>query len=139
MSETPMNSGLGPVLVVDDDPEILNFLSMLLELEGIEVKLATSAAQADRILEQDDAARLLLLDIAMPDRDGLDFCRGLKAQPRTRDIPVFVLSARPGREVIERALAAGAAQFIRKPFENSELVAKIVEQLQRDADRSAPV
>ena len=120
---------LGPVLVVDDDPEILNFLSILLELEGIDVQLATSAAQAEKLLEKPELARLLLLDIAMPDRDGLDFCRALKRDARTRDIPVFVVSARPGREVIERALDAGAQQFIRKPFENSELVARIVEQL----------
>jgi len=120
---------LGPVLVVDDDPEILNFLSILLELEGIDVQLATSAAQAEKLLEKPELARLLLLDIAMPDRDGLDFCRALKRNARTRDIPVFVVSARPGREVIERALEAGAQQFIRKPFENAELVARIVEQL----------
>jgi len=119
----------GPVLVVDDDPEILNFLSILLELEGIEAKLATSAAQADRLLEKEGAAKLILLDIAMPDRDGLDFCRALKRDARTAAIPVFVLSARPGRDVIDRALAAGAAQFIRKPFDNAELVARIVEQL----------
>jgi DNA-binding response OmpR family regulator len=122
-------SELGPVLVVDDDPEILNFLSILLELEGIEAKLATSAAQADRLLEKEGAAKLILLDIAMPDRDGLDFCRALKRDARTATIPVFVLSARPGRDVIDRALAAGAAQFIRKPFDNAELVARIVEQL----------
>jgi len=122
---------LGPVLVVDDDPEILNFLSTLLELEGIEPKLATSAAQAARMLEAPGFARLLLLDIAMPDRDGLDFCRALKADPRTRDLPVFVVSARPGPEVIERALAAGAVQFIRKPFENSELLERIVAELRR--------
>jgi DNA-binding response OmpR family regulator len=122
-------SELGPVLVVDDDPEILNFLSILLELEGIEAKLATSAAQADRLLEKEGAAKLILLDIAMPDRDGLDFCRALKRDARTATIPVFVLSARPGRDVIDRALAAGAEQFIRKPFDNAELVARIVEQL----------
>ena len=120
---------LGPVLVVDDDPEILNFLSMLLELEGIDVKLATSAAQADRLLARPEAAQLILLDIAMPDRDGLDFCRAIKRDPRLRDIPVFVVSARPGREVIERALEAGALQFIRKPFDNVELIERIVGQL----------
>jgi CheY-like chemotaxis protein len=119
------------VLVVADDPEILNFLSTLLELEAIEPKLATSAAQAARMLEAPGFARLLLLDIAMPDRDGLDFCRALKADPRTRDLPVFVVSARPGPEVIERALAAGAVQFIRKPFENSELLERIVAELRR--------
>jgi CheY-like chemotaxis protein len=61
----------------------------------------------------------------MPDRDGLDLCRALKKDPRTREVPVFVVSARPGKDVVERALAAGAEEFIRKPFENHELIARI--------------
>ncbi|HET9754780.1 MAG TPA: response regulator, partial [Myxococcales bacterium] len=116
------------VLVVDDDAEIVTFLATLLELEGIESTVATSAAAAleklDHVLPS-----LVLLDIAMPDRDGLDLCRELKKDPRTRDVPVFVVSARPGKDVVERALAAGAEEFIRKPFENQELIARIRERL----------
>jgi CheY-like chemotaxis protein len=112
------------VLVVDDDPEIVTFLATLLELEGIESQVATSAAAALEKLEH-GLPNLVLLDIAMPDRDGLDLCRSLKKDPRTRDVPVFVVSARPGKDVVERALAAGAEQFIRKPFENQELIARI--------------
>jgi CheY-like chemotaxis protein len=116
------------VLVVDDDAEIVTFLATLLELEGIESTVATSAAAA---LEKLDHVlpNLVLLDIAMPDRDGLDLCRALKKDPRTRDVPVFVVSARPGKDVVERALAAGAEEFIRKPFENQELIARIRERL----------
>ena len=116
------------VLVVDDAAEIVTFLATLLELEGIESTVATSAAAAleklDHVLPS-----LVLLDIAMPDRDGLDLCRALKKDPRTRDVPVFVVSARPGKDVVERALAAGAEEFIRKPFENQELIARIRERL----------
>jgi CheY-like chemotaxis protein len=116
------------VLVVDDDAEIVTFLATLLELEGIDSTVATSAATA---LEKLDHVlpNLVLLDIAMPDRDGLDLCRALKKDPRTRDVPVFVVSARPGKDVVERALAAGAEEFIRKPFENQELIARIRERL----------
>ena len=116
------------VLVVDDDPEIVTFLATLLELEGIDSSVATSAAAA---LERVEAAvpSLVLLDIAMPDRDGLDLCRTLKKDPRTRDVPVFVVSARPGKDVVQRALAAGAEEFIRKPFENHELIALIRQRL----------
>ena len=116
------------VLVVDDDPEIVTFLATLLELEGIESQVATSAAAALEKL-QHSLPSLVLLDIAMPDRDGLDLCRALKKDPRTRDVPVFVVSARPGKDVVERALAAGAEEFIRKPFENTELIARIRERL----------
>lgn len=119
------------VLVVDDDPEIVTFLSTLLELEGIESTVATSAAAALEKLESalPKLPSLVLLDIAMPDRDGLDLCRALKKDPRTRDVPVFVVSARPGKDVVARALAAGAEEFIRKPFENQELIARIRERL----------
>ena len=116
------------VLVVDDDPEIVTFLATLLELEGIESQVATSAAAALSMLDR-GVPNLVLLDIAMPDRDGLDLCREMKKDPRTRDVPVFVVSARPGKDVVERALAAGAEQFIRKPFENTELIARIRERL----------
>jgi len=116
------------VLVVDDDPEIVTFLATLLELEGIESTVATSAAAALEKLDHVQPS-LVLLDIAMPDRDGLDLCRELKNDPRTRDVPVFVVSARPGKDVVERALAAGAEEFIRKPFENQELIARIRERL----------
>jgi len=120
-----MNSGLpSKVLVVDDDPEIVTFLSTLLELEGIESSVATSAAAALEQLQQ-GRPDLVLLDIAMPDRDGIDLCKELKSDPRTAEVPVFVVSARPGKDVVERALAAGAEEFIRKPFENAELISRI--------------
>ena len=120
-----MNSGPpSKVLVVDDDPEIVTFLSTLLELEGIESSVATSAAAALEQLQQ-GRPDLVLLDIAMPDRDGIDLCKELKSDPRTAEVPVFVVSARPGKDVVERALAAGAEEFIRKPFENAELISRI--------------
>ncbi|HYZ88823.1 MAG TPA: response regulator [Myxococcales bacterium] len=119
-----MRDAPGKVLVVDDDPEIVTFLATLLELEGIESSVATSAAAALEQLQQ-GRPDLVLLDIAMPDRDGIDLCRELKSDPRLAEVPVFVVSARPGKDVVDRALAAGAEEFIRKPFENAELISRI--------------
>jgi CheY-like chemotaxis protein len=129
LSAAPQPTARKRVLVVDDDPEIVTFLATLLELEGIESQVATSAAAALAMLERAGPPELVLLDIAMPDRDGLDLCRALKKDPRTRDVPVFVVSARPGKDVVERARAAGAEEFIRKPFENRELIARIRSRL----------
>jgi DNA-binding response OmpR family regulator len=118
------------VLIVDDDTEIVTFLATLLALEGIEPIVATSAAAALRLLGDGRAPPdLLLLDIAMPDRDGLDLCRALKKDAALQRIPVFVVSARPGKDVVDRSLAAGAELFIRKPFENGELIARIRERV----------
>lgn len=124
----PRGQLTGRVLVVDDDPEIVTFLSTLLELEGLQASVATSANAA---LDQLRLAQpsLVLLDIAMPGQDGIELCKLLKQDPATKGVPIFVISARPGREVVERALAAGAEAFIRKPFENHELIERIRERL----------
>jgi CheY-like chemotaxis protein len=116
------------VLVVDDDPEIVTFLCTLLELEGLQPAVATSATAALEQLKLTQPC-LVLLDIAMPGQDGIELCRALKSNPATCAVPIFVISARPGREVVERALAAGAEAFIRKPFENHELIERIRDRL----------
>src|SRR5438105_5636802 len=120
----PRTQLTGRVLVVDDDPEIVTFLCTLLELEGLEAAVATSALAALEQLRMQQPS-LVLLDIAMPGQDGIELCRALKRDPRTREIPIFVISARPGRDVVERALSAGAEAFIRKPFENREVIDRI--------------
>jgi DNA-binding response OmpR family regulator len=115
---------MAKVLLVDDDVQICAFVSMLLQLEGFNTQVAQTAdgAMAFLATEQFD---LILLDIAMPDVDGIELCRRIKGDPRTNRVPVLIVSARPGEEVIRKAKAAGADDFIRKPFENDELIAQI--------------
>ncbi len=110
------------VLLVDDDPEICQFLAMLLELEGFAPVSATRAADA-LALAAEDAPAAVLLDVAMPDIDGLELCRRLRAGGVTA--PILVVSARPGQELLQRAADAGADEFIRKPFDNADLVDRL--------------
>lgn len=111
------------VLVVDDDPEVLDFLEVLLSVEGIATLRASGAREAlDRI---EDGVGLVLVDIAMPGVDGLELCRRIKASPGTASLPVVVLSARPGQVAASEALSAGADDFLRKPFDNDELLALV--------------
>jgi len=119
----------GPVLIVDDDADIVDFLTMMLQFEGIATRSASSAEEAERVLREPGAAALVLCDITMPDRDGLDFCRALRAAPHTRETPVFILSGRVENEIEALARAAGANQFFRKPFDHGELVARIRDEL----------
>ena len=112
------------ILVVDDDPESLALMTGLLTSEGYQVRPADSgklalASVADR------PPQLILLDIRMPDIDGLEVCRRLKASKFTRSIPVMIISA--AREVEERVagLAAGAVDFVTKPFRREELLARV--------------
>ncbi len=108
------------VLLVDDDPEICDFLATLLELEGLAPQVACGA---DAALAAAPGAAAALIDVAMPDVDGLTLCRRLRAAGFRA--PILLASARPGPELPREAAAAGADGFIRKPFDNADLVARI--------------
>jgi DNA-binding response OmpR family regulator len=110
------------VLLVDDDPEICEFLTMLLELEGFAPVSATRAEVALTIAARDPPAAVLL-DVAMPEVDGLELCRRLREGGLTA--PILVISARPGQELLRRAAQAGADEFIRKPFDNADLLERL--------------
>ncbi len=119
------------LLLVDDDPEICQFLSVLLELEGFAPMRAGGAEEA-LALASAHLLAAVLIDVAMPGIDGLELCRMLRAGGLTA--PVLVLSARPGAELRKRALAAGADEFVRKPFDNAELVGRVRSLIERRPD-----
>jgi DNA-binding response OmpR family regulator len=110
------------VLLVDDDHEIRQFLAILLELEGFDPLPVTRAEEALAVAERTELSAVLL-DIAMPDLDGLELCRRLRKKGLRA--PILVISARPGSELARKAAEAGADDFIRKPFENAELIQKV--------------
>lgn len=105
------------VLIVDDDPDICEFLSILLATEGLE---SATAASAEDALAEAGRAAAALLDVAMPGVDGLELCRRMRAMGFAG--PIVIVSARPSPDLPRRAAEAGADAFVRKPFENSELV-----------------
>jgi DNA-binding response OmpR family regulator len=108
------------VLLVDDDPEICDFLATLLDLEGMQPQVACGAAEALRVAPGAAAA---LIDVAMPEVDGLTLCRQLRAAGFRA--PILLASARPGPELPAQAAEAGADGFVRKPFDNADLVARL--------------
>jgi CheY-like chemotaxis protein len=103
------------ILVVDDDPRLLHVVSMYLTIEGYDVDAELDGAEGLRSLE---SARpdLVILDIMMPGIDGLEVCRRIKTDPRTRSIPVLMFTALSGDDDVESGRAAGADRFINKPF-----------------------
>jgi diguanylate cyclase (GGDEF)-like protein len=113
------------ILLVDDDPGLLVLLRTTFEIIDIEVEEARSVAEAQNRIAA-NRPDVIVLDIAMPVVDGLSFCRSLKAEPATSDIPVIVLSGSGSHE--EEASRAGAEAFLRKPFSPLDLLG-IVEQL----------
>ncbi len=114
----------GDLLVVDDNADILRQLETFLRDKGFRVRAAPNGefalhAAASRPPD------LLLLDIMMPEIDGLEVCRRLKRDPATRDVPVIFLSAYTDMENKGRAFAAGGVDFIAKPFDFAEVLARV--------------
>jgi CheY-like chemotaxis protein len=113
------------ILAVEDEPDHLMAVEMLLGLEpGYAFHGAGTTADASQILER-ERIDLILLDLALPGEDGLTFCRRIKEQERFRDIPVVAFSAFPRQIYEEKALAAGCALYLDKPFHPRELLAAI--------------
>lgn len=114
----------GNILVVDDTPDNLHLLSKMLKLKGYEVRAVTSGSMALTVV-QVAPPELILLDIRMPQMDGYQVCRILKANPQTRTIPVIFLSAMAEVEDKTEAFEVGGVDFITKPFRLAEVVARV--------------
>lgn len=114
----------GDILVVDDTPANLQLLTKMLTVEGYGVRAVTSGAMALTVVHH-SPPELILLDIRMPQMDGYEVCRKLKANPQTAAIPVIFLSALAETEDKANALKAGAADYITKPFQIAEVIMRV--------------
>ena len=112
------------ILIVDDADVNVILLEDILENLGYDVLSAGSAKEAADILNR-QLPQLVLLDIMMPDVDGYEFCKTLKDSPRTRQIPVIFVSAAESDDERERAFAIGGVDFIRKPYDVTEIKTRI--------------
>ncbi len=118
------------ILVVDDDPDILQVVKINLELEGYDVDTAEDGREAvDKAMV--DPPQLILLDIMMPRMDGLTALRRIRAHGTTGNTSVILLTARGLPEDRVRGLELGADDYITKPFDISELVARVKAVLRR--------
>ena len=125
-----MQPALRPaLLLVDDDPTLLAVLARRMAREGYEVLTAPSGAQALLQLEQRWPS-LLIVDLMMPGMDGFELCARVK---RIADLPIIVLSAVDASEAKVRALEDYAEDYITKPFDPDELVARVQRVLRRSA------
>jgi len=115
---------MGDILIVDDEPETLLLLKRILIHRGYEVRAVISGAQALEAA-QIQIPDLVLLDILMPEMDGYEVCRRLLADDRMRDTPVLFLSALDETKYKIAAFAAGGADYITKPYQVEEVVARV--------------
>lgn len=117
-----MQSAQKKILVVDDDPDILLFLQVILEEEGY-IVVTTDKGEYLEKLNNGSLPHLVLLDVLLSGKDGRDIVRYLKNQEKTKHIPVIMFSAHPSAE--GTALKAGADAFVAKPFDIDVLLRKI--------------
>jgi len=124
----PVASRRGRVLIVDDHELNLKLLERLLELEGREVRAADSLAAAERALAEEEPA-MIVLDLNLPDGNGLELTRKLKSEPRTAAIPIVACTAAVMPADEDRALEAGCDAFVAKPIDLrrfSEVISSIL-------------
>jgi len=115
------------ILCIDDNPEVLKLMKMLLADE-FDLELVTSAEQGLKFLRE-KGPDLVLCDVMMPGMDGHAFARAVKADETIKHIPIILVTARTGAEMIDEGLQAGADDYISKPFDSTELKARIRSQL----------
>ncbi len=123
------------ILIVDDQPENIQIAASILKAPDLTISFATSAQEAmDRLGSLD--FDLFLLDIMMPEIDGIELCRRIKEIPEYKQVPVIFLTAKTDKETLIRGFQQGAVDYISKPFFSQELIQRVRAQLQlRDALR----
>jgi len=125
------------ILVVDDDPDILNLLQYNLEKEGLKVITASDGQTALQLIPS-EMPQLIILDLMLPEVDGLDVCRQIRRNEATSATPIIMLTAKG--EEIDRVVGfeLGADDYIAKPFSPRELVLRVKAILKRSSLRGEP-
>jgi CheY-like chemotaxis protein len=120
---------MAKILVADDEPDNQTFLILALEHVGHEVVSAEDGEEAIR-LALSEAPDLILMDVRMPNLDGYEACQRIRATPALQHVPVVLLSVR-GSEAVQRGYAAGATEYVVKPFALEKLLERVTEILAR--------
>ena len=115
---------MSTVLIVDDNPSARETLVAMLEGEGYDLQLAKDGIQALRMLKQLQPD-LILLDVMMPALDGFEVCRRIRSTPQLAEVPIILLTALDDRDSLLRGIESGADDFLSKPPDRRELVARV--------------
>lgn len=118
------------ILIVDDDPKLIELLRVAFERSGFSVVSANNGLQGERVFRS-NPVDLVILDIMMPQRDGFELCRDLRA---LSNVPIIMLTARGEVDDVVKGLELGADDYISKPFNLKEVIARVQSALTR-ADR----
>lgn len=112
------------VLIVEDDPALIELLKYNLETEGFETSIVEDGDEAMAAME-DEQPNLVILDWMLPNTSGIEICRQIRQNPASKDVPVIMLTARTEEADRVRGLKTGADDYVVKPFSPKELLARI--------------
>ena len=112
------------ILLVDDEPDIVETVSFMLQSRNYQVSVASGGKEGIK-KAQEEHPDLLLLDIMMPDIDGYDVCMKLKGDADTKDIPIIMLTAKGESEAVLKSHSIGADDYVVKPFSLPTLLSKL--------------
>ena len=124
-----LQADIATILIVDDSPVSLSVAGVLLEGNGYRIAVAQNGAEGVQRAQQ-VLPDLILLDVMMPDIDGFEVCRRLKAGEATSDIPVIFMTAQDSVEDKVKGFKSGGADYITKPLQGDEVLARIATQLE---------
>ncbi len=114
------------VLIIEDDEHIAGLLKFLLDRHGFETRMASDGRAAKALIASTDTAPgLILLDVMLPYHDGFELMQAIRQKPDWQQVPVIMLTAKSMERDIVRAFDAGANDYIVKPFQPTELLARL--------------
>jgi DNA-binding response OmpR family regulator len=123
-----MDGAKGRILVVDDDPHAVEILTRMLGREGYDCLSASGGAAGLEILQR-EAVDVIVLDVMMPEMDGLQVCEQLRSDQKLRQIPVILLTAKDDMETRSRGMGLGVSEYLTKPINKRELFTRVASQL----------
>ena len=130
MQTQTTNQSSAPVLVIDDEESVIDLIKLGLKYEGFEVVAAGDGEEGIAVAQRTNPL-FIILDWMLPDMDGLEVCRRLRSNPTTREIPILLLTAKDAVDSRVEGLNTGADDYLTKPFNFEELVARIRAILRR--------
>ncbi len=113
-----------PILIIDDEPDVFDVLEGILFKEGHQLNYAPNGVEAIKFLES-SLPDLIILDLMIPDCDGIEICRQIKQVPEWHPIPIIIITALNSKETLAQCLDAGADDFIAKPVSSVEVRARV--------------
>jgi len=117
---------MGPVLIIEDDPDIAEILRYGLESQNLETRIALTGEEGlSASLDKHNPPALILLDLLLPGMSGIEICRRLRKESRTRCTPVVIVTAKASEKDLAISRELGVADYIIKPFSVREVVARV--------------